>query len=884
VPPIAATYAAAVAREVERLRALVGADPRRVEADARAALDGGADGDDRPGYSWVLGLALRELGRLDEARDELEAAVSAAAAAGDDQLSAQATTSLAFVVAQLGSLERATQLLLQVEPAVAGAEHARVIGQLGTIAYWTGDLDGARRMLSDALAELEGFDEPLAQALYRTNLGATLSLLGELDAADDELGRTIELADGGRYDLVSGAAWATAGFVATLRGDLPEALVRFEAAEDRYDRAGAAAVLPRLHADHAQALADAGLLPDAVDLVSKAIDAYRRQGQATELAGVLLTSASIRLSAGDAAGASGAARDAEALLAGQGRDLWATVASSVALQAAAQADGDLPDEPSGAELAGQLETVADQLDAFGWRAEALRSRLVAARLRAEQGATAGLPAAVRTAVAAGRADDRILLAHVDALVALGDGDADGAEAAVGRGLDVAIAVQAGLGSIETRAHAARHGHQLVELGARLAIGAGDARRLLERIEATRVMAATLPSVRPPDHPETAALLSELRSVELTVADPAIDPDQREAAAARRLVLEVEVQRRSRRQRGDGSTVDLSAGIDDAISCLGPAQLVAHAALDGRLHAVTVGGGEIELHDLGDLSAVRHAVEGVAFALNRLNRDGGSEASRLAAAEMLFALADDLSDLLLPPPVVDAMAPVVVVPTAVLHDVPWGLLPPLAGRPVVVNPSFTGWARAARRRGAAARGRTPVAGFVAGPGLDFAETEIDVLAGCYPEATRLTADAATGRNCLELFGSCELVHVACHGAFRRDNPLFSSIHVADGPLNVYDFERLDRVPETIVLSACSVAGAKALQGGSLLGLATALITLGAATVVAPLTPISDAAAVTVMQRFHRALVEGATPAHALAAATLGHDVADPTAAAFVALGA
>ena len=144
--------------------------------------------------------------------------------------------------------------------------------------------------------------------------------------------------------------------------------------------------------------------------------------------------------------------------------------------------------------------------------------------------------------------------------------------------------------------------------------------------------------------------------------------------------------------------------------------------------------------------------------------------------------------------------------------------------------------------------------------------------------------ATGDRCLDLFAAVDTAHVACHGTFRSDNPLFSSIHVADGPLNVYDFERLERMPDTVVLSACSVAGAKALQGGSLLGLATALTTLGACSVVAPLTPISDSSSVVVMQRLHQSLVAGADPAEALAAATMTHDMADPTAAAFVALGA
>ena len=38
---------------------------------------------------------------------------------------------------------------------------------------------------------------------------------------------------------------------------------------------------------------------------------------------------------------------------------------------------------------------------------------------------------------------------------------------------------------------------------------------------------------------------------------------------------------------------------------------------------------------------------------------------------------------------------------------------------------------------------------------------------------------------------DLVHVAAHGTHQQESPLFSSLRMHDGPLTVYDFERLDR---------------------------------------------------------------------------------------------
>ena len=37
------------------------------------------------------------------------------------------------------------------------------------------------------------------------------------------------------------------------------------------------------------------------------------------------------------------------------------------------------------------------------------------------------------------------------------------------------------------------------------------------------------------------------------------------------------------------------------------------------------------------------------------------------------------------------------------------------------------------------------------------------------------------------------HVAAHGTFRADSPMFSSLRLDDGPMTVHDVERLRRAP-------------------------------------------------------------------------------------------
>ena len=75
------------------------------------------------------------------------------------------------------------------------------------------------------------------------------------------------------------------------------------------------------------------------------------------------------------------------------------------------------------------------------------------------------------------------------------------------------------------------------------------------------------------------------------------------------------------------------------------------------------------------------------------------------------------------------------------------------------------------------------GFMAGPGLEYADFEVANLAALYTDPDVSTGDRATVAACVELLGRADLVHIACHGQFRTDNPMFSSLQLADGPLIV-----------------------------------------------------------------------------------------------------
>ena len=227
-------------------------------------------------------------------------------------------------------------------------------------------------------------------------------------------------------------------------------------------------------------------------------------------------------------------------------------------------------------------------------------------------------------------------------------------------------------------------------------------------------------------------------------------------------------------------------------------------------------------------------------------------------------------------------PVVVVPTGRLHAVPWGLLPSLRDRATSVAPSASAWLRA-RRAAQPSEHRVVLVG---GPRLVTGDAEVRHLAAQYPDAVVLAGGNAVAERVMAAMDGAWLVHIAAHGTFRADSPLFSAIELDDGPLTVYDLERLKRAPYRVVLSSCNSAVGEAVGADELLGLVSALIALGSAGVVASVVPVNDPATVPFMLALHDRLLGGAGLAEALTLArhAVGPDsVAQATAHSFIALG-
>ncbi len=802
----------------------------------------------------ALSFARHELGDPGALRT-IRAAIRIGERHGLAQRTALARRRLAMDLAGRGAIGPALRELAAAQPALDAHERARSeVFRIG-ILWYAGKTTDSLVDTDRALAVLRRERDAFWEAQLLRNRGGLLAERGDADAAERDLVRARDL-----FLRVGASAAAVATDsqlvrIALTRGDIPEALARLDAIE-------AGALSTRIAAEHellrAQALSTAHLWNEALSALEHAQVIWKRaarEGHEERFEVIRL-----KLLAGDPVGAGVLAAQTQRSFAAQGRRLHAARASGFVL-AAAIAAGDV--RPPGLRAG---RRAAATLAGSGWRTEALRVQLAVARAAIELGSV-GVARRELAACAPlrrrGRVADRIEARHVEALIRLAEGDATSAQQAVRSGLRLLEDHRAALGSSDLRATASAMGAELARLGLRIALADGSTGALFEWSEALRSSALRLAPVTPPQSAALRDAMTELRQVNSELSRVERGERSTRALLARQARLETRVRRASRHTAGDAQPSRAAPRRAEIAQALGDRALVEFVELDGALIATTLANGTLARHDLGSLTPAAEQLQWLRFALTRLaylKRGAPQRAAivadaRCCAQELDERLARSLA-------AATGDRELVIVPTGSLHDVPWSILPSLQRRALVVSPSAaTWWALQAPRR----RPRRPKVVLVGGPRLRHATAEISAIRDLYPDHEALTGREAGAAAVLRALDGATVAHLACHGHFRSDSPLFSSLHLADGPLNVYDLHRLRRAPELIVLSACDLAVSDTHPGDELLGFAAALLDIGTRTIIASVVPVPDAPAKRLMVGLHRHLLAGASPALALALA-------------------
>ncbi|MEO7422421.1 MAG: CHAT domain-containing protein [Ornithinibacter sp.] len=724
--------------------------------------------------------------------------------------------------------------------------------QEGVVQVRAGDWAAALGAL-DEIGDEENLLNPSQLCALLINRGMAHVGLGHSEAAEGDLSRAARTA--AEHALVNQEFKARHNLacLAFVDGDIPRALVLMRTA----DRMDAAVARDRARLDHAEVLLEAGLVNDARATLWEALESARSEGHRLEEGEI-----SLRLARCD-------------LLVDDLDSARTTIRAAIAAYRTRQAQ----------ELVHEAELVRSTIDvAEGHDLPSVVTTL-ARRNDRPTGSTRSRRESIRL-----EAEARLLLGDVDGaeqrLSALEEGTHETLaamlhetlvrarlDAARGRDLSSSRRLLAGnrllaahqfqSSSLDVRAALALHGRRLTAFDVRRALRADDVSELLTTVERWRAISHRINPVTAPTDPELTASTRELRRVRRMLLES--EGVSAEALRAQVSELESQVARREWGLTVEGSLTGPVHPVasDEARAAVSAtdATVVEFFESEGDLWAIILCAVRFDVVRLGPVGEIAHS-------LTRLRRDLRARAILAPGAGMTPVLDRAVRSSL---EAVDrwlnpegtTVGRVVVVPSRSLAGVPWSLMPSLLGRPVTVAPSLTRWVRGpVRIQPPAAQVR---ASALYGPGLSRTETEIrsirDIWRGDEPDDGTASRPASSDEVLLAL-SSSRVVHLAAHGVHEGQSPLFSCVQMADGPVFAHEFPR-PVAAEHVSLSACDVGRFSTRAGDEPLGLAIALLSLGATSVLAAVAPVADDLAADTMVRYHRLLAAGADAADAWA---------------------
>jgi CHAT domain-containing protein len=145
-------------------------------------------------------------------------------------------------------------------------------------------------------------------------------------------------------------------------------------------------------------------------------------------------------------------------------------------------------------------------------------------------------------------------------------------------------------------------------------------------------------------------------------------------------------------------------------------------------------------------------------------------------------------------------------------------------------------------------------------------EVKAVSSVLSNAEVFTGAEATLEVLREKGSQCRFVHIATHGWFRQDSPMFSSISLGDSQLSLFDLYQLDLPAELVTLSGCGTGLNVVVGGDELLGLVRGLLYAGAQGVLVTLWDVNDQSTAEFMKLFYERLKTNPNKAQAVQYAT------------------
>src|SRR6185503_7339779 len=150
---------------------------------------------------------------------------------------------------------------------------------------------------------------------------------------------------------------------------------------------------------------------------------------------------------------------------------------------------------------------------------------------------------------------------------------------------------------------------------------------------------------------------------------------------------------------------------------------------------------------------------------------------------------------------------------------------------------------------------------------FIEEEARFVAAAMGNANLFLGEDATEEQ-LRIYGpGSRFIHIATHGYFRQDNPMFSSLRLGKSLLSLFDLYQLQFNAELVTLSGCGTGMNVVIGGDELIGLVRGLLYAGAQTLMVSLWEVHDQSTAEFMRDFYENYKSSANKANALRTAVL-----------------
>lgn len=289
-------------------------------------------------------------------------------------------------------------------------------------------------------------------------------------------------------------------------------------------------------------------------------------------------------------------------------------------------------------------------------------------------------------------------------------------------------------------------------------------------------------------------------------------------------------------------------------------LVEYFQIRDRLHAAIVTREQFDIVPVSELQVVAPLMEKLHFQLAKFRL--GSAYVNTFGASLLQATQLHLRELhqqlLAPVEKYLKGAHLVIVPHGLLHRLPFQAL--FDGRDYLIDKFSVSYAPSAtihalgHERMFNGQGPALVMGVpdAAAPLIGDEATEV---AKIVPHAQLFLGENATVDVLRQNGPKCRFIHIATHGYFRQDSPMFSGIRLADSVLTLMDLYQMKLPAELVTLSGCAT-GANAVAGGDeLLGLVRGLIYAGARAALLSLWDVYDRSTLDLMTLFYQNLAVG-----------------------------